>query len=137
MQKIIWVVGCMCSGKTYYSNLLGEMFDKKPFHLDHIDLSLPLVEAYRRAIKNGFIEGYTPFRNQTHYQAMNEAMNELIGKKEVEYILISPPYDKWKVNCIPIINCPTDENPPDYTKEEYEQEIERIKLLTNPKIIIC
>jgi hypothetical protein len=131
MNKIYWIIGQMCSGKTYYSKIIGEYLGLKPFHLDHINLSLPLVEAYREAIQSGLIEGFTPLRNKEHYRAIVEA----IGDKEVIYILIAPSYEQWKRNCIPVIQNITDENPPDYTEEEYERENKRLEAF-KPKVII-
>jgi hypothetical protein len=125
MNKVIWIIGQMCVGKTHYSKLIGEMIDVKPFHLDHIDQSLPLVEAYREAVKSGLIEGFTPQRNPEHLKAITEALK---GSK-VYYILIAPPYSQWKENCKPIIANPHDENPPDYTEEEYNAENERLMKL--------
>lgn len=122
---IYWVIGQMCVGKTHYSKIIGEMIGREPFHLDHIRQGVPLVEAYKEAIKSGLIEGFTPHRDSGHLKAIMEA----IGDEEVRYILIEPDYEKWKQNCIPIINCPTDENPPDYTKEQYEQENNRLREL--------
>jgi len=49
--------------------------------------------------------------------------------------MIEPTYEQWLENCKPVIACPTDENPPDYTKEEYEAENERLKKV-NPAVII-
>ncbi len=122
----------MCVGKTYYSEIIGKYLGLKPFHLDHIDQSKPLIEAYKEAIQTGLIEGYTPHRNKAHYDAIMKA----IGDREVIYILISPSYEQWLENCKPIIACPTDENPPEYTREEYEEENERLKNITNPSVII-
>lgn len=122
----------MCSGKTTISHKIGNLLDLKPFHLDHINQSIPLVQAYQVAIQTGLIEGYTPFRNQSHYNAIMEALDG----KEVKYIMVYPPYEQWLENCKPIIACPTDENPPNYTKDEYEAENERLIKLTNPTLII-
>lgn len=122
----------MCVGKSYYSKIIGEMLGIEPFHLDHINLALPLQEAYNIAIQTGLIEGFTPFRNAQHYNAITEALKD----KEVFYIMIEPSYEQWLENCKPIIACPTDENPPNYSKEEYEAENNRLKILTNPKLII-
>lgn len=107
------------------------MMGKEPFHLDHIRQGVPLVQAYKEALESGLIEGYTPHRNAQHLQAITEA----IGDKEVRYILIAPDYEQWLENCKPIIACPTDENPPNYTKEQYEQENNRLKGL-KPIIVI-
>lgn len=115
----------MCSGKTHYSKIIGEMLGKEPFHLDHITTSMGLVEGYRQALESGLIEGYTPFRNAEHLRAITEA----IGDREVRYILVSPTYKQWKENCKPIIACPTDENPPDYSEKEYEAENRRLAKL--------
>lgn len=131
MNKVIWIVGQMCTGKTTFAHKLGKLLGTTPFHLDHIDQTVPLTEAYHKAIQTGLIEGFTPHRNEYHYQAIMEVLKGY----DIIYIQIAPPYEVWKKNCIPIINNPTDENPPDYSKEEYEQENERIKNLTNP--IIC
>lgn len=121
----------MCSGKTTISKEIGKLLDLDPFHLDHINQSIPLDQAYQEAIQTGLIEGYTPLRNEAHFHAI---MKALIGK-EVIYIMVYPPYEKWLENCKPIIACPTDENPPNYTKDEYEAENERLIKLTNPKVI--
>jgi hypothetical protein len=131
-MKIIWVIGVMCSGKTTFSLEYGKKINKIPFHLDHIRQGVPLIQAYKEAIQTGLIEGYTPHRNTEHLKAITEALEGY----EVEYILIKPPYEQWKENCKPIIACPTDENPPDYTKEEYEAENERLKNITKPILII-
>lgn len=132
MNKIIyWIIGVMCSGKTHYSKIIGEMMGKEPFHLDHIRQDIPLALAYAEAIQSGLIEGYTPHRNQQHLEAITEALKG----HTVRYILIAPSYKQWKKNCEPIIACPTDENPPDYTKKEYEAENKRLKKL-KPIIII-
>lgn len=131
-MKIIWIIGVMCSGKTTFSNKFGEMIDKEPFHLDNIRHDIPLVEAYKEAIQSGLIEGYTPHRNEEHLKAITKALEE----HEVYHILIKPSYERWKENCKPIIACPTDENPPNYTKEEYEAENNRLKEITTPKLII-
>jgi hypothetical protein len=128
---LYWVIGQMCSGKTYYSELIGEQIGKKPFHLDHINQNISLVEAYREALKTGLIEGFTPHRNAQHLEAITKA----IGDRQVSYILIEPPYEKWLENCKPIIACPTDENPPNYTKEQYEEENNRLRKL-EPVLII-
>lgn len=122
---MIWIIGVMCSGKTHYSKIIGELIGKDPFHLDHIDMSKGLVEGYKQALEGGLIEGYTPHRNAEHLQAITEA----IGDREVKYILVAPSYEKWKENCKPIIACPTDENPPNYTKEQYEAENDRLREL--------
>jgi hypothetical protein len=122
---IYWVIGQMCSGKTHYSKTIGEMVYRDVFHLDEVNTSNGLVEGYKEAVKTGLIEGFTPHRNQEHLQSITEA----IGDEEVKYILIAPDYDKWKENCKPIIACQTDENPPDYTKEEYEAENARLAKL--------
>jgi len=132
MSKIYFIIGQMCSGKTHYSKIIGEMMGVKPFHLDHINLTLPLEEAYNIAIQSKLIEGFTPYRNEAHLQAITKALEG----KEVVYILIEPSYEQWLENCKPIIACPTDENPPNYSKEEYEAENTRLKKLTNPTIII-
>jgi hypothetical protein len=131
MNKIYWVIGQMCVGKTYYSNVLGEMMGVIPFHLDHIDQSLPLIEAYKEAIKSGLIEGFTPHRNADHLSAITEALK----RKEIVYILIEPSYEQWKKNCEPVFANPTDENPPHYTEEQYDAENKRLREL-KPKIII-
>ncbi|NTW90571.1 MAG: hypothetical protein HGA35_01325 [Erysipelotrichaceae bacterium] len=107
-MKIIWVIGQMCSGKTTFSIKYGKKIGKIPFHLDHIRQDIPLVEAYKEAIQSGLIEGFTPHRNAEHLKAITEALEG----HEVEYILIAPSYKQWKKNCLPIISCPTDENPP-------------------------
>lgn len=107
------------------------MLGKEPFHLDHIRHDIPLVEAYREAIESGLIEGFTPHRNQAHLEAITNALEG----KEIFYIMIEPEYNKWKENCKPVIACPTDENPPDYTEEEYNKENQRLRQL-NPRIII-
>lgn len=122
---IYWIIGQMCVGKTYYSKVIGEMLGKDAFHLDHINQSIPLVEAYKEAIQGGLIEGFTPHRDGGHLKAITEA----IGKEEVRYILIAPDYEKWLENCKPIIACQTDENPPSYSKEQYEQENARLSEL--------
>lgn len=122
---IYFIIGQMCTGKTHYSKIIGEMIGKEPFHLDHIDMSNGLVEGYKQALEGGLIEGYTPHRNAEHLQAITEA----IGDREVKYILVAPSYEKWKENCKPIIACPTDENPPNYTKEQYEAENDRLREL--------
>lgn len=132
MSKIYWIIGVMCSGKTTISHKIGNLLDLKPFHLDHINQSISLVQAYQEAIQTGLIEGYTPFRNQSHYNAIMEALDS----KEVKYIMVYPHYEQWLENCKPIIACPTDENPPNYTKDEYEAENERLIKLTNPTLII-
>lgn len=131
MSKVYWIIGVMCSGKTTISTEIGKLLDLDPFHLDHINQSIPLAQAYQEAIYTGLIEGYTPLRNETHFHAI---MKALMGK-EVVYILVYPPYEKWLENCKPIIACPTDENPPNYTREQYEAENERLIKLTNPKVI--
>ncbi len=133
MNKVIWIIGVMCSGKTTFSEKFGKLIGTKPFHLDHIRHDIPLIEAYKEAIQGGLIEGFTPHRNEEHLKAITEALKG----HEVKYILISPSYEQWKENCKPIIACPTDENPPDYTKEEYEAENKRLKKLTNPILTIC
>lgn len=120
---IYWITGQMCSGKTYYSEIIGKMIGRKPFHLDHIDQRLPLVYAYKSALSTGLIEGFTPHRNAEHLKAITEA----IGDREVKYILVEPEYEKWLENCKPVIACPTDDNPPSYTKEQYEQENNRLR----------
>lgn len=120
---IYWIIGQMCSGKTHYSKIIGEMMGKEPFHLDHIRQDIHLVDAYKEAIKSGLIEGFTPHRNNEHLTAITEAIRD----DEVRYILIAPDYEKWLENCKPIIACPTDENPPNYTKQQYEQENNRLK----------
>jgi len=130
-NKVIWIVGMMCTGKTTFSNKLGELLGMTPFHLDHIDQSLPLVEAYREAIKTGLIDGFTPHRNQAHYNAIMTALEN----SDIIYIQMAPPYEEWLKRCQPIINNPTDENPPSYSKEEYEAENDRINKLTNS--ILC
>jgi len=131
MKNIIWVVGQMCSGKTTFSKKFGKLIGKEPFHLDHIRQDINLVQAYAEAVQSGLVEGYTPHRNQQHLEAITEALRG----HTVSYILIAPSYKQWKKNCLPIIACPTDENPPDYTEEQYEAENERLKQLTNP--ILC
>ena len=108
------------------------MMGVEPFHLDHINLALPLQEAYNVATQNKLIEGFTPLRNTQHLEAITKALEG----KEVVYILVEPSYEQWLENCKPIIACPTDENPPNYSKEEYETENKRLKELTNPSIII-
>lgn len=133
MNKVIWIIGQMCSGKTTFSKKFGDLIGKKPFHLDHIRHDISLVEAYREAIQGGLIEGFTPHRNNDHFIAITEALKGF----EVYYIIIEPSYEQWKENCKPIIACPTDENPPEYTKEEYEAENKRLKQLTNPILSIC
>lgn len=115
----------MCSGKTHYSKILGEMLNLTPFHLDHIRHDIPLVEAYREAIQTGLIEGFTPHRNQAHLEAITQALEG----KEVVYILIEPSYEQWQENCKPVIACPTDENPPSYTMDEYVAENNRLRAL--------
>ena len=100
----------MCVGKTYYSKILGKMLNRTPFHLDHIRHDIPLVQAYTEAIQSGFIEGFTPHRNQGHLEAITQALDG----KEVVYIMIEPDYEQWLENCKPVIACPTDENPPNY-----------------------
>ena len=107
------------------------MLNLTPFHLDHIRQDIPLVEAYKEAVNTGLVEGFTPHRNQTHLEAMTEALKD----KEVFYILIEPEYEQWLENCKPIIACPTDENPPSYTKEEYERENKRLRDL-RPQLVI-
>lgn len=131
MNKIYWICGMMCSGKTHYSKIIGEMMGVEPFHLDHINLTIPLQEAYNIATQNKIIEGFTPHRNAQHLEAITKALEG----KEIIYILIEPSYEQWLENCKPIIACPTDENPPNYSKEEYEAENNRLRKL-NPKIII-
>ena len=121
----------MCVGKTYYSNLIGEMMGVPAAHLDHINQSVPLVDAYKEAIVTGLIEGFTPHRSADHLSAIMEALDG----KEVVYILIEPSYEQWKKNCEPVIANPTDENPPYYTKEQYEAENKRLREL-NPKLTI-
>lgn len=121
----------MCSGKTHYSHIFGEMLGLTPFHLDHIRHDIPLVDAYREAITTGLIEGFTPHRNQAHLEAIMEALKD----REIIYILIAPEYEQWLENCKPVIACPTDENPPSYTKEEYEAENERLRGF-NPVIVV-
>jgi deoxyadenosine/deoxycytidine kinase len=132
MNKIIWICGMMCVGKTTFSNKLGELLNKTPFHLDHIDQSIPLVEAYKEAIKTGLIEGFTPHRNNHHYQAIMEALKGY----DIIYLQLTPSYEDWLIRCQPVFDKPTDENPPSYTKEEYEAENQRINKLTN-SITIC
>jgi deoxyadenosine/deoxycytidine kinase len=127
MNKIIWIVGQMCVGKTTLALKLGELLNKKPFHLDHIDQSLPLTQAYQEAIKSGLIEGFTPHRNEHHYKAIMEVLKQY----DIIYLQPTPAYEDWLEQCKPIINNPSDENPPSYTKEEYEAENERIHKLTN------
>jgi hypothetical protein len=130
-NRVYWIIGMMCVGKTYYSNIFGEMLGLTPFHLDHIRHDIPLVEAYREAITTGFIEGFTPHRNQGHLEAITQALEG----KEVFYILIEPTYEQWLENCKPVIACPTDENPPSYTKEEYEAENRRLREL-QPRLVV-
>lgn len=125
MSKVYWIIGQMCSGKTHYSKILGEMLHLTTFHLDHIRHDIPLVEAYREAVQTGLIEGFTPHRNQAHLKAITEALEG----KDVIYILVEPSYEQWLENCKPIIACPTDENPPSYIKEEYEAENDRLREL--------
>jgi len=125
MNRVYYIIGQMCTGKTHYSKILGEMLNLTPFHLDHINQSIPLVEAYREAVSYGLIEGFTPHRNQQHLEAITQALEG----KEVVYILIEPTYEQWKKNCIPILECPTDENPPNYTEEEYNGENNRLREL--------
>lgn len=132
MSKVYWIIGVMCSGKTTISTEIGKLLDLEPFHLDHINQSIPLVQAYQEATQTGLIEGYTPFRNEAHYNAIMKALEG----KEVKYIMVYPQYEQWLENCKPIIACPTDENPPEYTKEQYEAENERLIKLTNPTLII-
>jgi len=131
MNKVYWVIGQMCSGKTYYSKIIGELLNLTPFHLDHINQSIPLVEAYKEAVSTGLVEGFTPHRNAHHLDCIMEALKG----KEVIYIMIEPEYEQWLENCKPVIACPTDENPPNYTKEQYEAENNCLKLL-KPKVII-
>ncbi len=131
-DKVYWIIGQMCSGKTRYSHMFGELFDLTPFHLDHIRHDIPLVEAYKEAITTGLIEGFTPHRNQEHLEAITQALEG----KEVRYILMEPPYERWLENCKPVIACPTDENPPNYTKEEYEAENRRLRQLKLWRIVI-
>jgi hypothetical protein len=131
MDRVYWIIGQMCVGKTYYSKIIGEMINLTPFHLDHIRHDIPLVEAYREAIKTGLIEGFTPHRNPGHLAAITEALEG----KEVFYILIEPEYEQWQENCKPVIANPTDENPPNYTREEYQRENQRLRQL-NPRLII-
>ncbi len=126
---MIWIVGVMCSGKTTFSNIFKEL-GLSVFHLDHIRTDISLTDAYREALQSDIIEGYTPFRLKEHWEAIKPHL------KNIKYILIKPPYEKWKENCKPIIACPTDENPPDYTKEEYEAENKRLQDLIKPIIII-
>jgi broad-specificity NMP kinase len=126
---MIWIVGQMCSGKTTFSKIFKEL-GLNVFHLDHIRTDIPLTEAYKEALKSDIIEGYTPFRIREHWEAIEPHL------KNVKYILLTPIYEKWKENCKPIIACPTDENPPDYTKEEYEAENNRLKYLIKPIITI-
>ena len=125
MSKVYWIIGQMCVGKTYYSKIFGEMMGRTPFHLDHIRHDIPLVEAYKEAVTTGLIEGFTPHRNAAHFEAITQALEG----KEVFYILVEPSYEQWQENCKPIIACPTDENPPSYTREEYEQENNRLRAL--------
>jgi hypothetical protein len=125
----IYIVGQMCSGKTTFSKIFKEL-GLSVFHLDHIRQDIPLTDAYKEAFKSDIVEGYTPFRLKEHWEAIKDQLNG------VKYILIAPPYEKWRENCKPIIACPTDENPPNYTKEEYEAENNRLKELTKPIIII-
>jgi hypothetical protein len=132
MNKIIWVVGQMCTGKTTFSKKLGELIHKEPFHLDHINQSIPLVDAYREAIQSGLIEGFTPHRNTQHYNAIMEVLKDY----DIIYLQLTPTYEDWLLRCKPIIECPTDENPPDYTEEEYHTENLRIHQLTK-SITIC
>lgn len=133
-NKIYWVIGQMCAGKTYYSEVIGKCLDLKPFHLDNIRQDISLVDAYKEAIKTGLIEGFTPHRNPQHLSAIMQAIASS-GIDEIIYILIAPSYEQWKENCKPVIACPTDENPPNYTEEEYYKENERLMQL-NPKVII-
>jgi len=130
-NRVYYIIGQMCSGKTHYSQILGEMLNLAPFHLDYIRHDIPLVEAYKEAVKAELIEGFTPHRNQAHLEAITQALEG----KEVFYILIAPTYEQWLENCKPIIACPTDENPPSYTKEEYEAENDRLRLL-KPRIVV-
>jgi len=130
-NRVYWIIGQMCVGKTYYSRVFGEMLNLTTFHLDHIHHDLPLVEAYREAITTGLIEGFTPHRNAAHLEAITQALEG----KEVFYILIEPTYEQWLENCKPVIACPTDENPPAYTKEEYEAENRRLREL-QPRLIV-
>jgi hypothetical protein len=131
MSKI-WVVGQMCSGKTYYSEIIGEMFGYIPFHLDHINTRLSLIEAYTEALEHDLIEGFTPLRNDEHYMALQIA----IAGRDVKHIMVAPSYEQWLENCKPIIANLTDENPPNYTKEQYELENSRIASIVNPVFII-
>jgi hypothetical protein len=130
MSKI-WIVGQMCVGKTYYSKVFGDLIGYKPFHLDHIP-DLPLVEAYKKALEHDLIEGFTPLRDDNHWQAIQKALK---GYK-VKHILVAPDYSQWLENCKPIIADPNSINPPNYTKIEYEQENDRIAQLVNPIFII-
>lgn len=130
-NTIIWVIGVMCSGKTHYSNVIGQIFNKEVFHLDFINQSMPLVDAYREAVKSPIIEGWTPHRNAHHLEAITQALEG----KEVFYILIEPTYEQWLENCKPVIACPTDENPPSYSKEEYDAENRRLREF-KPRLIV-
>jgi hypothetical protein len=131
MSRVYWIIGQMCVGKTYYSKTFGEMLGLTPFHLDHIRQDVPLNVAYKEAVQSCLIEGFTPHRNQGHLEAITEALKD----KDVFYILIEPAYEQWLENCKPVIACPTDENPPSYTKEEYEAENKRLRGF-NPRLIV-
>lgn len=128
MNKCYWIIGQMCVGKTYYSKIIGEMLGLKPVSLDFVN-----GLDYNSLIKGDrvLIEGFTPHRNNDHYRAIMEALKDY----EIIYIQIAPEYEKWLENCKPIIACPTDENPPSYTKEEYENENKRLEKL-EPLLII-
>lgn len=52
-HTVYWIIGVMCSGKTTISDKIGNLLDLKPFHLDHINQSIPLVQAYQEAIQTG------------------------------------------------------------------------------------
>lgn len=130
-NKVYFIIGQMCAGKTHYSKILGDMIGVEPFHLDNINKAIPLQDAYNIATQSKVIEGFTPFRNQAHLEAITKALEG----KEVVYILIRPTYEKWLENCKPIIACPTDENPPPYSRDEYDAENKRLEK-SNPRIII-
>ena len=116
----------MCSGKSYYSKIIGEMLGVEPYHLDNIKNC-----DYSCVSNLKLIEGFTPHRNNKHLTAITEALKD----KEVLYILIEPSYEQWKENCKPIIANPDDMNPPDYTKQQYEAENNRLRQL-NPILTI-
>jgi len=127
MNKCYWIIGQMCVGKTHYSKIIGEMLGLEPIHLDFVQGPDYSIIKGERVL----IEGFTPHRNAEHLRAITEALKDY----EVKYILIEPSYEQWKENCKPIIACPTDENPPNYSRFEYEAENNRLREL-KPMLII-